>query len=72
MTAHAFAVACNGGGTVALAIDVSSSFLAAAGGTVALFHGTAYVTRDPIGEVAARARAPRLARRGGRPAGSRW
>jgi acyl-CoA thioesterase len=96
MTAHAFAVACNGGGTVALAIDVSISFLAAAtrgtltasavevsrssrlsrvevvvsdaaGGTVALFHGTAYVTRDPIHEVADRARAARPARGGGRP-----
>jgi acyl-CoA thioesterase len=78
----AFAVACNTGGTVALAIDVSISFLAAttrgtltatavevsrsprlsrvevevrdaAGDRVALFHGTAYVTRDPIHEVAA-------------------
>jgi acyl-CoA thioesterase len=92
----AFAVACNGGGSVALAIDVSISFLAAAtrgtltasavevsrssrlsrvevvvsdarGGAVALFHGTAYVTRDPIAEVAARARAARPARRGDRP-----
>lgn len=80
----AFAVACNSRGPVALAIDVSISFLAAtAGGTltatakevsrssrlsrvevevrdaegdpVALFHGTAYVTRESIHEVAARA-----------------
>jgi len=80
----AFAVACNSHGPVALAIDVSVSFLAATrsgtltatalevsrsarlsrvevtvrdakGVAVALFHGTAYVTRDSIHEVAARA-----------------
>jgi acyl-CoA thioesterase len=79
----AFAVACNTGGTVALAIDVSISFLAAttrgtltatavevarsarlsrvevevrdaSGARVALFHGTAYVTRDSIHEVVGR------------------
>jgi acyl-CoA thioesterase len=87
----AFAVACNSFGPVALAIDVSISFLAASksgtltatalevsrsarlsrvevtvrdakGAAVALFHGTAYVTRESIHEVAAR---PRRARRGG-------
>jgi acyl-CoA thioesterase len=81
----AFAVACNTRGPVALAIDVSISFLAAttrgrltatalevarssrlsrvevevrdaAGTRVALFHGTAYVTRDSIHEVMGRAR----------------
>jgi acyl-CoA thioesterase len=81
----AFAVACNTRGPVALAIDVSISFLAATtrgtltatavevsrsprlsrvevevrdarGAQVALFHGTAYVTRDSIHQVAARAR----------------
>jgi acyl-CoA thioesterase len=84
----AFAVACNTRGPVALAIDVSISFLAATsrgtltatavevsrsarlsrvevtvkearGATVALFHGTAYVTRDSIHQVAARAATPR-------------
>ena len=88
----AFAVACNSHGPVALAIEVSVSFLAAAargtltatavevsrssrlsrvevevrdakGGQVALFHGTAYVTRDSIHEVAVRA-GPRQRRRG--------
>ncbi len=87
----AFAVACNSHGPVALAIDVSISFLAATrsgtltatalevsrsarlsrvevtvrdakGAAVALFHGTAYVTRESIHEVAAR---PRRVRRGG-------
>jgi acyl-CoA thioesterase len=85
----AFAVACNTRGPVALAIDVSISFLAAArrgtltatarevsrsarlsrvevevcdakGTAVALFHGTAYVTRDSLEDAAARPR------RGGR------
>jgi acyl-CoA thioesterase len=80
----AFAVACNTHGPVALAIEVTISFLAAttrgtltataievarsarlsrvevevrdaAGTRVALFHGTAYVTRDSLHEVAARA-----------------
>ncbi|MBK9516066.1 MAG: PaaI family thioesterase [Anaeromyxobacter sp.] len=80
-----FAVACNTLGPVALAIDVSISFLAATtGGTltaearevsrssrlsrvevevrddqgarVALFHGTAYVTRDSLEAAAARPR----------------
>ncbi len=89
----AFAVACNGRGQVALAIEVTISFLAAttrgtltataievarsarlsrvevevrdaAGTRVALFHGTAYVTRDAIHEVAARA--GMRARRGSR------
>jgi acyl-CoA thioesterase len=87
----AFAVACNSHGTVALAIDVSVSFLAATrrgtltatalevsrssrlsrvevtvrdarGAAVALFHGTAYVTRDSIHEAA---RPAGGARRGG-------
>ena len=81
----AFAVACNTAGPVALAIDVTVSFLAAttagtltatavevsrssrlsrvevevrdqAGARVALFHGTAYVTRDTLAAVASRAR----------------
>jgi acyl-CoA thioesterase len=92
----AFAVACNAHGPVALAIDVSISFLAGTtrgtltatavevarssrlsrvevavrdgkGATVALFHGTAYVTREGLHEVAVRARAGstrRGARRG--------
>jgi acyl-CoA thioesterase len=93
----AFAVACNTAGPVALAIDVTISFLAAttggtltatatevsrsarlsrvevevcdaAGARVALFHGTAYVTRDTLTEVAARAAAARAVRR--RPAGA--
>jgi acyl-CoA thioesterase len=80
----AFAVACNTAGPVALAIDVSISFLAAStrgtltatavevsrssrlsrvevevrdsrGAQVARFHGTAYVTRDSLAAVAARA-----------------
>jgi acyl-CoA thioesterase len=84
----AFAVACNTGGPVALAVEVSISFLAAttrgtltatavevsrssrlsrvevevrddAGARVALFHGTAYVTKDSIHQVAARAAARR-------------
>jgi acyl-CoA thioesterase len=79
----AFAVACNSHGPVALAINVSISFLRAVergtltaearevsrssrlstvevevrdrrGGLVALFHGTAYVTRESLAEVAAR------------------
>jgi len=105
----AFAVACNTAGPVALAIEVSISFLAATtrgtltatavevsrssrlsrvevevrdarGAPVARFHGTAYVTRDSLEAVAARAaaqarhgsrarpggRAPRAARREGR------
>jgi acyl-CoA thioesterase len=82
----AFAVACNTAGPVALAIDVTISFLSAtrrgtltatavevarssrlsrvevevldaAGARVALFHGTAYVTRDSLAGVAARAAA---------------
>lgn len=85
----AFAAACNGAGPVALAINVSISFLRAVergtltaearevsrtsrlstvevevrdqkGAAVALFHGTAYVTRTPLVEVAARPR-PRSA-----------
>ena len=92
----AFAVACNSHGPVALAIEVSVSFLAATtrgtltatavevsrssrlsrvevevrdatGVPVALFHGTAYVTRDSIHEVAVGA-GPRLRRRA-RPGG---
>jgi acyl-CoA thioesterase len=88
----AFAVACNTHGPVALAIDVSISFLAATtrgtltaearevarssrlsrvevdvrdarGTLVALFHGTAYVTRDSLVELAARPRGRRPARR---------
>lgn len=88
----AFAVACNTHGPVALAIDVSISFLAATtGGTltaeahevsrssrlsrvevevrdaegtrVALFHGTAYVTRETLAEQAARPRRHRPAPR---------
>ena len=84
----AFAAACNSHGPVALAIDVSISFLRAvstgtltaearevsrssrlsrvevevrdrAGELVALFHGTAYVTRETLAEVAARPRGPR-------------
>jgi acyl-CoA thioesterase len=91
----AFAVACNSRGPVALAIDVSVSFLAATsrgtltatalevsrsprlsrvevtvrdarGAEVALFHGTAYVTRDSIQEVAARAGAGARRGRGAR------
>lgn len=83
----AFAVACNTAGPVALAIDVTISFLAATrsgrltatavevsrssrlsrvevevhgskGERVALFHGTAYVTRDTLAEVAARSGRP--------------
>ncbi len=94
----AFAVACNTAGPVALAIDVSVSFLAAttsgtltatavevsrssklsrvevvvtdaAGARVALFHGTAYVTRDSLVAVAARAAAAKRAgKRAGKPA----
>jgi acyl-CoA thioesterase len=85
----AFAAACNTAGPVALAINVSISFLRAVergtltaearevsrtarlstvevevhdqkGAAVALFHGTAYVTRTPLVEVAARPR-PRAA-----------
>jgi acyl-CoA thioesterase len=81
----AFAVACNTRGPVALAIDVSISFLAATrrgrltatarevsrsarlsrvevevhdakGNAVALFHGTAFVTRDSLQDAAARPR----------------
>jgi len=81
----AFAAACNTAGPVALAINVSISFLRAVergtltaearevsrtsrlstvevevrdqkGAAVALFHGTAYVTRTPLVEVAARPR----------------
>ncbi len=92
----AFAVACNTAGPVALAIDVTISFLAAttrgtltatavevsrssrlsrvevevrdaAGARVALFHGTAYVTRDSLAAVAGRAAAARAPSR--RPAG---
>jgi acyl-CoA thioesterase len=87
----AFAVACNTAGPVALAVEVSISFLAATsrgtltatavevsrssrlsrvevevrdaeGAQVARFHGTAYVTRDSLEAVAARAAAQ--ARRG--------
>jgi acyl-CoA thioesterase len=79
----AFAVACNAHGPVALAIEVSISFLAAprrgpltavatevsrssrlsrvevevedgSGARVALFRGTAYITRDSLTEVATR------------------
>lgn len=88
----AFAAACNAQGPVALAINVSISFLRAAergtltavarevsrssrlstvevevrdgkGQVVALFHGTAYVTRDSIAEVAARPRRATAPRR---------
>jgi acyl-CoA thioesterase len=89
----AFAVACNSSGPVALAVNVSISFLKATtggtlvaearevnrtsrlstcevevrdgkGGLTALFHGTAYVTKEPLAEVAKRVRRP--ARRAGR------
>jgi len=95
----AFAVACNTAGPVALAIDVSISFLAATsrgtltataveafrssklsrvevevrdgrGTRVALFHGTAYVTRDSLEAVAARAAAQARASRKPRAARS--
>jgi acyl-CoA thioesterase len=94
----AFAAACNTAGPVALAINVSISFLRAVergtltaearevsrtsrlstvevevrdreGAPVALFHGTAYVTRTPLVEVAARPRA--AARPGGARKGAR-
>ncbi len=89
----AFAVACNTRGPVALAVEVSISFLAATvrgtltatatevarsarlsrvevevrdarGARVALFHGTAYVTREPLLPAGGggRRRAPRAAR----------
>jgi acyl-CoA thioesterase len=93
----AFAAACNGAGPVALAINVSISFLRAVergtltavarevnrsarlstvevevrdgkGQVVALFHGTAYVTRDSLAAVAARPRRGAARGPGPRPA----
>jgi len=84
----AFAVACNTHGLVALAVNVSISFLRAvekgtltaearevsrssrlstvevevrdrSGALVALFHGTAYVTKEPLEAVVARRRSTR-------------
>jgi acyl-CoA thioesterase len=96
----AFAAACNTAGPVALAINVSISFLRAVergtltaearevsrtsrlstvevevrdgrGAAVALFHGTAYVTRTPLVEVAARPRAAARAGAGATRKGAR-